>query len=389
VGFAAYRTVLGIQQARFILGLGLLIRIPMWASSIVLTLHVVAGLGRSYSEAGLLTMASTIALAVSAPWRGRLLDRRGLRATVAPQLLVLAAVWSVAPFVDYWLLLPLAVVGGLFIVPTFSIVRQVLISVVEDRHRTAALSLDSLATEISFMVGPVLGVLAATYADTTWALLFFELVAVAGGALVWIANPRLINEADETGEQLSWHTWMSPMVFAVLGAAAASTVVLTGTDLGVVAALRDMEHQSSIGWVLAVWGLGSALGAVVYGALRQTVPVFVLLALLAGSTVPVVLAQDRFTLAALLFLCGMFCAPTITATIDSLSRVVPPQVRGEVMGWHGSALTLGGAIGAPVAGVAIDQGGWQAAFLVTALAALAVAVVGMFLLAGRARRLAA
>ena len=126
-----------------------------------------------------------------------------------------------------------------------------------------------------------------------------------------------------------------------------------------------------------------------YGSLNKAVPVFVLLALLAGSTVPVVLADNRFTLAVLLFVCGMFCAPTITATIDSLSRVVPPQVRGEVMGWHGSALTLGGAIGAPAAGFAIDQGGWEAAFLVTALAALAVALVGMFLQAGRARKVAA
>jgi MFS family permease len=388
VGFAAYRTVLGIQQARFILALGLLIRIPMWAGAIVLTLHVVAGLDQSYSAAGLLTMASTIAVAISAPWRGRLLDRRGLRATLAPQLLVLALVWAVAPFVDYWLLLPLAVVGGLFLVPTFSIVRQVLITAVEDRHRTAALSLDSLATELSFMIGPVLGVLGATYVDTTWALLFFEMAVVAGGALVWLVNPRLINEADETGEQLGWRGWVSPMVFAVLGAAVACTVVLYGTDIGIVAALREMGHQSSIGWVLAVWGLGSALGAVVYGALRTTVPVFVLLALLAGTTVPVVLAEDRFTLAVLLFVCGMFCAPTITATIDSLSRVVPPQVRGEVMGWHGSALTLGGAIGAPLAGFAIDESGWEAAFLVTALAALAVALMGMFLLAGRARRVA-
>lgn len=386
MAFAAYRSVLSIHQARFILALGLLIRIPMWAAAIVLTLHVVATLDRSYSEAGLIVMASTVALAVSAPWRGRLLDRRGLRATVAPQLVILALVWSVAPFVGYWLLLPLAVVGGLFIVPTFSIVRQVLITAVEDRHRTAALSLDSLATELSFMVGPVLGVLGATYFDTAWALCFFELAAVAGGAVVWLVNPRLINEADETGEQLGWQTWMSPMVFAVLGAAVACTVVLYGTDIGVVAALRDMGHQSSIGWVLAVWGLGSAVGAIVYGSLRKAVPVFVLLALLAGSTVPVVLANDRFTLAVLLFVCGMFCAPTITATIDSLSRVVPPQVRGEVMGWHGSALTLGGAIGAPAAGLAIDQGGWEAAFLVTALAALGVALVGMFLQAARARR---
>jgi len=79
----------------------------------------------------------------------------------------------------------------------------------------------------------------------------------------------------------------------------------------------------------------------------------------------------------LLFVAGLFCAPTITATIDHLSRMVPARARGEGMGWHGSALTLGSAIGAPIAGLAIDRGGWQAGFLVTAAIGLAVAVGGL------------
>ena len=137
-----------------------------------------------------------------------------------------------------------------------------------------------------------------------------------------------------------------------------------------------MEHTSSIGWVLAVWGLGSAVGALVYGALHRPVSVFLLLALLAATTVPVALATDRVQLAALLFVCGIFCAPTITATTDTLSRVVPASVLGEVMGWHGVAFTVGSAVGAPLAGMAIDQRGWQGAFVLTSLIALAMAAIG-------------
>jgi predicted MFS family arabinose efflux permease len=377
MSFSVYARILGIRDARNALLLGLLIRAPMWAGSIILTLHVVTTLGHSYSAAGLLTTCSTVALAVSAPWRGRLLDVRGLRRTVLPQLVVLATVWSIAPWVGYWLLLPLAFVGGLFVVPTFSIVRQVLISAVDDRQRTAALSLDSFATELSFMVGPVAGVLAATYLDTRWALFGAEMLTVLGGVLVWILNPRLLREEDQATEHVGTRSWLSPLVIAILAASAASTVVLTGTDLGIVAALRSMGHPESIGWVLAIWGLGSAVGALVYGALHRAVPVFLLLALLSATTLPVVLANNRFTLTVLLFVAGFFCAPTITATIDHLSRVVPPRARGEVMGWHGSSLTIGSALGAPIAGVAIDRGGWEAGFLVTALVGLAVAVAGL------------
>ncbi|HLY34794.1 MAG TPA: MFS transporter, partial [Jatrophihabitantaceae bacterium] len=50
------------------------------------------------------------------------------------------------------------------------------------------------------------------------------------------------------------------------------------------------------------------------------------------------------------------------------------RVRGEALGWHGSALTAGGAIGAPIAGFAIDRVGWQGGFVVAGLVGLAAAI---------------
>lgn len=402
---AAYRRLLANPTVRSVLLLGFAIRIPIWASFIVLTLHVVSGLDRGYAAAGLVTTVATVAMAVAGPWRGRALDRIGLRATIAPQLVVLAVVWSIAPFVSYAGLLVLAVVGGLANLPHFSVIRQVLIAAVNDDDRKAALSLDALFTELSFMVGPVIGVLIATWFDTSWALLGCQLAGVVGGVALWWVNPALVPAAPEpevseealenalvpTGRPvpasaLAAGMWRSPAILAVLAAGVATTVVLTGTDLGVVAALREMDEPGSIGWLLAIWGAGSAVGALVYGALHRPVPLNLLLALLAATTIPVALADDRLTLGLLLFACGLFCAPTITAASEALSRAVPVTNLGEVMGWQGVAFTVGSSTGAPLAGLAIDHSGWPAAFVATGGVALVAAVIALGLEAGRARQ---
>jgi MFS family permease len=379
VSTSTYREIFAQREVRRVLLLSLIIRIPLWAGNVVLTLHVVSHLHQSYAAAGLLVAAATVALAVSSPWRGRRLDQVGLRAAIVPSLLVLSACWSVAPFVSYWPLLALASVAGLFTVPSFSIVRQALMHAVPEHQRKAVLSIDSVAVEISFMIGPVLGVLLATYVSTPWALFGCEFGSVLGGVLLWCVNPALRSpEADSvaTTARSGPASWLNPAAVTALVAAAAATVVLTGTDVGIVAALRHMHHQTWIGWVLAVWGLGSALGALVYGATHRAVPVVVLLALLSAATIPVAVARDPVTIAVLLFVAGLFCAPTVTATVDALSRAVPERVRGEALGWHGSAMTTGSAAGAPLAGVAIDAVGWQGGFVVAGLVGLLVVAGG-------------
>jgi len=170
--------------------------------------------------------------------------------------------------------------------------------------------------------------------------------------------------------------WVSLGAVAVLGAAAASTVVLAGTDVSIVAALRATGDAAAIGWVLSVWGAGSLLGGLVYGAWHRSISVFWLLGGLAASTLPVALAGSLPWLVMLLFLCGVLCAPTITATVDHLSRLVPEGSRGEAMGWHGSAMTAGQAFGAPLAGYAIDRGGWGWGFVSVSLVGLVLAVAG-------------
>ncbi|MEO7059101.1 MAG: MFS transporter [Lapillicoccus sp.] len=388
---SVYRPVLAIPAARLGLLLGLFIRIPMFAAGVILTLHVVGALHRSYGAAGLVTTAATLCVAVSGPWRGRLLDRRGLRRVVGPSIGVQAVCWSIAPWVDYWWLIALAACAGLFVVPTFSIIRQVILGAVPVGQRRTALSLDSIGTEVSFMAGPALGVWAATVWDTAWAIFLFEWLSIVAAVVLYVLNPSLRaapsgNESSSAplaatapaspGPDAGSRSWLSAPVFAVLGAAAAATVVLSGSDVSIVAALRDMGAQPHIGWVLALWGLGSILGGLVYGAWHRSVSVFWLLGGLALVTAPVAFAVGLPTLVVLLVVSGIFCAPTLTATVDHLSRIVPEGARGEAMGWHGSSMTAGSALGAPLAGFAIDRSGWPAGFVAVSAVGLLIAVLG-------------
>jgi MFS family permease len=139
----AYREVLSSPAVRNVLLLGALIRIPFFAGAVLLALHVVQTLHGSYAQAGVLSAIVTMCVAMSGPWRGRFLDRLGLRRTILPSILVGAVCWSIAPFVDYVPLLVLAAVAGLFDIPIFTVVRQAVIAASTEQNRQPALALES------------------------------------------------------------------------------------------------------------------------------------------------------------------------------------------------------------------------------------------------------
>jgi MFS family permease len=378
-----YRRVLSVPALRQALVLGVLVRIPIFAGGVILTLHVVQTLHRNYGAAGLVSAAATVCIAISGPWRGRLLDSKGLRRVVMPSLVVTAICWSIAPFASYLPLLLLAALGGLFIIPTFSIIRLAVIAAVPESDRRTALSLDAVAVELSFMIGPLVGVWAATIWPTAWVLFSIEMLGVLAGAGLWLVNPAMHADRDDAdagagdpGANPPRSAWFRARFLAVCGAAAATTIVLSGCDIAIVAALREFHQISLIGPVLAIWGLGSVIGGLAYGLLHRSIPAFLLLGGLSLATFPIALAPSVWPFAALASVAGLLCAPTITATVDQVSRVVPEAALGAAMGWHGSFMTAGSALGAPVAGLAIDHWGWRGGFVSVSLVGLAVAVLG-------------
>jgi MFS family permease len=147
--------------------------------------------------------------------------------------------------------------------------------------------------------------------------------------------------------------------------------------VSIVAALREAGNLGATGVVMAAWAFASLLGGLVYGALRRGVLPPALLLSLGLLTAPVGLAPGSLWLCLAVVPAGLICAPVVTATAEAIADLVPDQVRGEAMGWHGSALTAGTALGAPLAGAAIDRVAPWAGFTVVGAVGVLVALAGL------------
>lgn len=374
---------------RNVLLLGALVRIPFFAGAVLLALHVVQTLHGSYVQAGALSTIVTVCIALSGPWRGRLLDRFGLRRTIAPSILIGAVCWSIAPFVDYVPLLILAAIAGLFDVPIFTVVRQAVIAATTEQNRQPALALEAVSVECAFMVGPIVGVAAAGIWSTTMVLFFVQMTLVLAGILLWVRNPPLRAAADAdraSSVAVPRRSWFRLEFAALCVGASAAIAVLAGSELTFVSAIREFEAQQWLGVVLAVWGFGSVVGGLIYGALHRSISTYLLLAGLGAVTLPMAFAVGPISLAITGLVAGFFCAPTITASIDQMSRIVPEGGRGEAIGWHSAALTLGNGIGSSLAGIAIDAGGFPAGFGAAAALGLVIGLGIPLLLTLRERR---
>jgi MFS family permease len=372
MAIGAYGDVLGVPTIRNIQLLGLLARIAQFGAGIVLTVHVVEHLADTYAAAGLVVACYTVASGLGGPWRGRLLDRYGLRRSLLPSLVVVPIVWCIAPFVGYWPLLPLVAIAGAFNVPISSVIRVVLIANAPEGRQRTALSLDSVIVEICFMVGPLLAIFAATTWGTRATLVALWLTSTVGaGLLAWL-NPPVTRESDA---EESATGWVSIPVVGVLAAVATAGFILGGTEVALIATFRELGQAAAIGAAVAIWSFGSAVGGLAYGAWHRRIPVPALLAALAVTALPLAWISSIWTSVPLLLLAGIACAPLVAATVDALGNLVPQRFRGEAIAWHASALTAGTSLGPPLVGAIMDARGPAAGFVATSVLGLAIAVV--------------
>jgi MFS family permease len=373
---APYRRVLALPGLRPLLLLALVARVPVTAAPIALTLHVVLDLGGSYTAAGAVGAVSTLTSAIGAPLLGRLVDRRSLRFTLAISVVAEGAFWAVAPVLPYPALLVAAALAGFATMPVFSAVRQSVAALVPETQRREAYALDSIAVELSYMVGPAAAVVLVTQTSSTAAMYVIGALIVLGGIGFYVQNPPVRSPDDLVPtEPISRRTWLRTPFVALLLLSVAVTTVISATDLAIVADLREAGQVGWIGIVIAAWCAASIVGGLVYGAVRRTLPTAVLVALLGGLTIPVSLASGAGWLALAILLPGMLVASTLSALADSISRMVPASARGEAMGLYTSAITLGLAAGAPVAGFIIDRWGPEWAFASVGALGLGVALV--------------
>jgi predicted MFS family arabinose efflux permease len=125
------------------------------------------------------------------------------------------------------------------------------------------------------------------------------------------------------------------------------------------------------------------LAGLAYGARRWRAPpdlrFLIATTALCAGTVPILLADGIATMALSVTVAGVGIAPALIASSTLVEELVPRAALVEGLTWVVTALTIGAAAGAALAGVAIDLAGSRAAFAVALAAGLIsvlVAVVG-------------
>ena len=382
-----FRLVLSREGTRSLLLVSLIARIPVTAAPVVLTLHVVLGLHLGFAESGAVAAMLALGAAVGAPLVGKSIDRFGLRSVLVITTVAEGAFWGVAGALPYALLLPLALASGLFTLPVFSVARQSLAALLPPSERQAGYALDSMAVELSFAVGPALGIVLLTQAGTTVTFATLAVLLVASGVALIVLDPPVHGEKGVDAVRGSrpvhlepaphWREWVDVRTVAVLFAAFGATVTLAGTDTAMAAIMRSFDAVPLLGLVIALWCLASLVGGFVYGAWSRRVDPLVLLALMAALTVPAALAGSWQLLALLLLPSGLFCAPLMSASAEVLAELSPDRARGQVMGVHASALTIGNAAGAPLVGIVVDHADPRLGLVTVGVLGLVLALVGL------------
>ncbi|MFG1829889.1 MFS transporter [Micromonospora chersina] len=383
-----YRDVLALPGMAALLGVSLLARAAITADVLALTMYVVLGLGLGYAAAGGVAAALTAGVALGGPLLGRMIDRRGLRPVLLGTVVVQVVFWLSVPILPYGILLGAAVVAGLLMVPAQAVTRQAIAAMLSADNRRAAFALESVQGELSYLVGPAVVIVGAAQTSPSAVAWGVGAAVAAGGAGMAVLNPPLRAEGEAAvgaAGRPPRREWLGTGIVAVLTMAFGATTLLSGVDLAIVATLQEAGQVSWAAAVVAVLGVTSVAGGLVYGALSRPLPTWLLLGLLGLVTIPAGLAHDWPWLCAAVVGAGLLTAPTLSTVADAVSRLAPAGVRGEATGLQSSAQSAGFALGSPLAGVAIDASVPSGGFAAAGLAALAAALTG-FLLSRRASR---
>ena len=368
-----YRALLRLPHVQPVLGAAI-INVVAWSGGLPLAIILyVKEVEGSYATAGAVMAALALAGAASSPWRGRIVDRHGIRRSLLPLTAVSAAALllmlasgesGIGP-------IPLVVLGGLvgaFLPPVIAVLRSLWSRLVPDEElRDSAYALQSVISSVAYLVGPALAAAAASASPVAGLLIVTTL-----GALGALGFMRAAPETDEEGKE----TEPRP-VLAALRSSGLRLLIGTAVSYGGFLASLDVaapalagEHGDAVAGGLALTALfaGSLIGGLVYGARawRSSVQRRYLLqyAAMATALVFAPLATSILILSVVLFVAGLALAP-VTATMFALiEKAAVEGTENEATMWIVAAYSGGGALGSLAAGVLAQHAGAAAALAV-------------------------
>ena len=360
--------------------------IAMVGLGIVLLVSAVSG---SYGEAGLVTAAFAVSAAFINPIGSRFVDRWGqfrivsLLAGMHAALLLLLA-YAVIERWPLALAIALSALSGATQPATGALVRaRWAVALGNHPSLQTAFAFESILDELIFILGPPFAAfVAVSLAPAAPLVICAVLVSVGCGLLVVqrSTQPPIAARGSHHGGSLLRDPALNVVLLTLLSIGA----VFGSVDVVVVAAADEAAARAMAGIVLAAYAIGSMAAAIVLGARiprPDLLPRRLLLATggLVVVTVPLVFMRGLLGIGLMVLLAGLAVSPVLITSFALVERIVPARRLTEGLTWATSAIGLGVALSAALAGWLVDAGGSRAGFAVTTAAAfltLAAAALG-------------
>ncbi|MGE6786168.1 MFS transporter [Ensifer adhaerens] len=359
---------------------GLVSRLPLSMMGIGI-ITMLAQSRSSYGLAGGVAAAFTLASALLAPQVSRFVDRFG-QSRVLPVAAALSLLGTSALLVSThwqapdWTLFAFAILAGC--TPSMSaMTRARWTELYRGRPELkTAFSLESVFDEICFIVGPPIAVgLSVGLFPEAGPLA--AAVCLAVGVTAFVLQTRT-EPPVKPAETVAPGSVLRYPALRVLIAALAGMGVIVGTIDVVSVAFAEAEGRpAAASLVLSLYALGSCIAGLAFGAVRIGLPLPKLFLIGAGmtaaGTLPLLFAGGISSLAVMMFLSGVFFAPTMIVALSIGEVAVPPSKLTEGLTWLTTGLGTGVAAGAAVSGGVVARFGVPAGFTI-ALAAGALIV---------------
>lgn len=388
---------------RSFIPLGLFARLPL-AMLTVGTLTLVTSVSGSFAAGGTAAGAVGIGSALGAPVLGSLADKRGQR-----PVLVVAALLNTMAVLALVLIASAAAASGAFSIAVLAIafasgatcpqvgplarVRWMALTAnaegsaatsVSARDLDTALSYESTADEVTFVLGPALvGILASLVSPWLPLALAAAMTITLVPAFAFHPTHRAVPAAGSrkpggkgagSPARLPWAVALPVFAMVCMGTFFGSTqAALSAFSAG-------LAGTEIAGLLYAVMGLSSAVAAlsVAYWPRRAGLSLrWVLCALLMAALALLLPVPSSLPMMALVLLVlGLPVGPVMVTVFAVGGRVAPAGRLGTVMTALASGIVAGTAVGSSVGGQLAQLDGYQAAFLVPFCAAVALSLLG-------------
>ncbi|MEV5317711.1 MFS transporter [Streptomyces sp. NPDC052687] len=370
----SYLTVLRLPGAARTFGAALVARSAYGIVFLALVLTVERATG-SYAVAGGVLAVFGLTSSLLAPYRARLIDRHGAHRALLPMavgcatLLGLFAAVGWQPGASRAALWVLGAAAGACAPPLGPFMRTLWRELVADDEQLLqrAYSLDTVAEDLLYVVGPLLTGALTALAEPALAVLS-SAVLLLGGTAVLATSPvaasfrGAVTPPDTGGERASvpprrQRRWWVGLVDPVLVTAGLGACMGAFNLLAVAFADRH-GAAASVSWVSAALAVSSALGGLLYGAVRWRLSTRTRLPLLTALLGVFCVLSGQATgmvgLVALAGAVGFLMAPTLT-TAYLIAGEVDSESRGTEAGtWVNTAFNTGNAAGSAGIGLLLS-----------------------------------